>query len=85
MVCPPFESFSVSGPQMIEQGDDVRLSIIGIRPFQRSVGPLLVDEREVGINAFSEIRPMDVPFRGGKNDVLQTKVARVYVQSAASL
>ena len=85
MVRPPFESFSVCGPQMVEQGDDVRLSIIGISPFQCSVGPLLVNEREICINAVSEIGPMGVPFRGGKNDVLQTKVARVYVQSTASL
>ena len=85
MVCPPFEGFSVCGPQMVEQGDDFRLSIIGVSPFQSSVGSLLVDEREIGINAVSEIGPMRVPFRGGKNDVFQTKVARVYVQSTASL
>ena len=85
MVCPPFEGFSICGPQMVEQGDDVRLSIIGIGPFQSSVGCLLEDEREVGINAVSEIGPMGVPFRGGKNDVFQTKVARIYVQSAVSL
>ncbi len=85
MVYPPFESFSVSGPQMVEQSDGVRLSIIGICPFQCSVGPLFVDERQVGINAVSEIWPMDIPFRGRKNDVFQTEVARVYVQSAVSL
>ena len=85
MVCPPFEGFSVCGPQMVEQGDDARLSIVGISPFQCSVGPLLIDEREIGINAVSEIGPMGVPFRGGKNDVFKTKVARIYVQSAVSL
>jgi hypothetical protein len=70
---------------MVEQGDDIRLSIIRIGPFKCSVGSLLVDECEIGINAVPEIGPMGVPFRSGKNDVLQTKVARVYVQSTASL
>src|SRR5512136_2262511 len=85
MVCPPFKSFSVDGSQMVEQSDDLRLSIIGIGPFQCSVGSLLVDEREISINAVSEVGSMGVPFRGGKNDVFQTKVARVDVQSTASL
>jgi len=79
MVCPPFESFSIRGPQMVEQGDDIRLAIIRIGPFQRSVGSLLVDECEIGINAVSEARPMGVSLGGGKNHVFQTKIARVYV------
>jgi hypothetical protein len=85
MICPPFENFNVRAPQTIEQGDDFRLSIIGIGPFQRSVGSLLVDEREIGINAVSEIRSMGVSFGGGENDVLQTNVTRVYVHPTASL
>ncbi len=85
MVCPPFESFSVRGPQAVEQGDNVRLSIIGIGPFQRLVRSFLVDEREIGLNTVSEVGTMGVPFRGGKNDMLQTQVPRIDVQSPVSL
>ena len=85
MVCPPFEGFSICGPQMVEQGDDVRLSIIGLRPFKCSVGTPLIDERQIGIDAVSQIGAMGVPFRGGKNNVFQTQVARVDVQSTVSL
>jgi len=62
---------------LIKESDDLRLPIIGISPFQGLIGLISIDQGQIGIDAFLEIRAMRISFGGGEDDMFQTEISWV--------
>jgi hypothetical protein len=69
MVFPPFQIFRIFLPKLIEEPDDLILSIIGIGPLEWPEGLFPIDQCQIGIDTVPEIRTMRIAFGGGKDNM----------------
>jgi hypothetical protein len=70
---------------LVEEQNDLLLSIVWISPFQRLEGLIPIDERQIRIDTLSEIGPMGIPLGGCKHDMFQTDISRIHIDPAISV
>ena len=85
MVFPPFQIFGIFLPELVEEPDDLILSIIRIGPLEWLIGFIPIDQCYIGIDAVPEIGTVRIAFGGRQDNMLQTKIARINIDTTISI
>jgi hypothetical protein len=70
MMFPPFQIFRIFLPKLVEDTDDLILSIIRIGPLEWMKGFIPIDQCQIGIDPVPEIRTMRIAFGGGEDNMV---------------
>jgi hypothetical protein len=70
---------------LVEKFDHFRLSIVRIRPLERLVGLIPIDQGQIGIDPVFQIGTMGVAFGRREDHMFQTEIARIDIEPAVPL